>query len=119
MPAPGVPNNAAGYNGGYDDGAENAYGTVKRLAQQTRAEPLAGADQTGRALNSPKRAQRKGVRPAEEPTRAPLAAPPVAQGPTTAPPVSLAATWDAIAATPGATAYPILEQMAEAARGSQ
>lgn len=106
--------NPAGINAFDKFGREDAYGAVKRLAETTRAAPLAG--DASSALNTPRRMQRQAVRGGRAPMgQAAPAAPP--QDPTLPYPVALANEWRELAATPGVSPL-VLEMAEEAQRGS-
>lgn len=91
MPAPGVPNNPAGVNGLYQQ--EAPYGAIKRLQQMTSAAPVA----TPRAVNAPRRAQRRAVNPPAQQTPPPYEE-------------ELATVWTELASLPGAS--PLVQEYA-------
>lgn len=106
MPNPGQVNNSSGANGyTLPGGAESAYGSVKRLTQQTKAFPIATP-----GANAPKQATR-----ASQQQEAPLAHPADAvPAQAVSPAAQYAALWAAVAATPGAS--PLVQQIAQEAQ---
>lgn len=109
MPDPGTVNNPSGTNSFDHFAPEPAYGEgTKDKALQTAA-PLAGGKVAAGKIAAPKQAQRQA---------APAGAPRAAFGMTPESPVVVpqaadpAATWKAIAATPGAEQFPILSYYA-------
>lgn len=91
MPRPGIANNVQGVNGLYH--REEPYGQIKRLQQMTSAAPVA----TPRAVNAPRRAQRRATNPP-----APQAPPPYEE--------ELATVWMGLASLPGAS--PLVQEYA-------
>ncbi len=107
-------NNPGGANQFGNYTLQPAYGDVKRQTELIREAPMSGAPVAGRALASPRSAQRATQRPS-------AAVAPDAPQQQAAPPLEpvtyqaqLAATWQQIAATPGAS--PLVLQIAQAAQ---
>jgi hypothetical protein len=118
MPVPGVPNNPQGVNSFDHFAPEPAYGEGTKQKALAGGAPMAGGQLAAGAMNSAKRAQRQAVNGKPAPTStAPKAEPAAMPPPQVSAPASSAELWAAIAASPGAEAYPVLAEMAARARG--
>jgi hypothetical protein len=86
-------------------------GAIKRLAELQRSAPMSGAALPSRALNTPRRSQRRAVRGRGEPMAPP---PPVAAQVT--PGQSKAQVWAELARHPDAS--PLVRELAQLANAS-
>jgi hypothetical protein len=120
MPVPGVPNNPSGVNNFNEFAPEPAYGEGTKQKALAGGAPLAGGRVAAGSLNAADRAQDQ----ATTAPKAQQASPPKGAALEPAPipatgeagPVSSAQLWAALAAE-GAGRYPILDELAQAARG--
>lgn len=108
-------NNPSGTNGWEGFGTEEPYGQATKDAALAGAAPLAGGKLAAGAIGAPKKAQKQATKQAA--SQAPAS--PESQAVPAAPqPQTVAETWAAIAASPGANQYPILQQLATEAAAS-
>lgn len=114
MPDPGTVNNPSGANSFDHFAPEPAYGEGTRDAALAASAPLAGGRVAAGAIGAPKRAQRRATKPQAPSAVQTQPLPPEIQQPT--PAMTVAATWAAVAAAPGAENYPVLQQLADAAQ---
>lgn len=108
--------NPSGANGYTPPAVEVPYGEAQQNAAVQKLAPLAGARETARATNAPRRSQRQAVRGGEEQQGPPPQLP--GEPGQIAPGAEVATFWQLIAQTPGAS--PLVQQIAqEVAGGSQ
>lgn len=103
-------NNPDGVNSFDHFSPEPAYGEATQDKALAAAAPLAGGKVAAGRIAAPKQAQQQATKPSEP--RAAFGVTPDAP-PTIQPAFDASATWQQIAATPGAEQYPILSYYAQ------